>query len=114
MKILYFFLYLWVVFALLDPDPDTDPPTQINVDPDPQPCHKASSQIILSKVAAVLGSIPAISDTVESEGWQMKQWLIKYLNLNKGRNLGQLCFTAIKYSSPSHLNINFPTFTRRR
>ncbi len=34
MKILYFFLYLWVIFALLDPDPD--PATQINADPDPQ------------------------------------------------------------------------------
>jgi hypothetical protein len=27
MKILYFFLYLWVIFALLDPD--QDPATQI-------------------------------------------------------------------------------------
>jgi hypothetical protein len=26
-----------------------------------------------AKVATVLGSIPASSDTVESEGWQMKQ-----------------------------------------
>jgi hypothetical protein len=34
MKILYFFLNLWVIFALLDPDPD--PATQINADPDPQ------------------------------------------------------------------------------
>ncbi len=33
MKILYFFLYLWVIFALLDPDPAT----QMNTDPDPQP-----------------------------------------------------------------------------
>jgi hypothetical protein len=31
MKILYFFLFLWVIFALLDPDPD--PATQINADP---------------------------------------------------------------------------------
>jgi hypothetical protein len=31
MKILYFFLFLRVVFALLDPDPD--PATQINADP---------------------------------------------------------------------------------
>ncbi len=29
MKILYFFLFLWVIFALLDPDPAT----QINGDP---------------------------------------------------------------------------------
>jgi hypothetical protein len=34
MKILYFFLYLWVIFALLNPDPAT----QINADPDPEPC----------------------------------------------------------------------------
>jgi hypothetical protein len=31
MKILYFFLFFWVNFALLDPDPD--PATQINADP---------------------------------------------------------------------------------
>jgi hypothetical protein len=31
MKILDFFLFLWVIFALLDPDPD--PATQINTDP---------------------------------------------------------------------------------
>jgi hypothetical protein len=35
MKILYFFIFLWVIFALLDPDPD--PATQINADPDPDP-----------------------------------------------------------------------------
>jgi hypothetical protein len=34
MKILNFFLYMWFIFALLDPDPAT----QINADPDPQPC----------------------------------------------------------------------------
>jgi hypothetical protein len=34
MKILYFFLYWWAIFALLDPDPAT----QINADPcDPDP-----------------------------------------------------------------------------
>ncbi len=31
-----------------------------------------------AKVAFVLGSIPASSDTVESEGWQMNQCWIKY------------------------------------
>jgi hypothetical protein len=31
MKILDFFLFLWVIFALLDPDPAT----QISADPDP-------------------------------------------------------------------------------
>jgi hypothetical protein len=29
-------LFLWDIFALLDPDPD--PATQINADPDPKPC----------------------------------------------------------------------------
>ncbi len=33
MKILDFFLFLWVIFALLDPDPAT----QIDADPDPKP-----------------------------------------------------------------------------
>ncbi len=33
-QILYFFLYLWVIFALLDPDPDSATP--INADPVPQ------------------------------------------------------------------------------
>jgi hypothetical protein len=31
MKFLYFFLFLWVIFALLDPDPD--PAAQIKADP---------------------------------------------------------------------------------
>jgi hypothetical protein len=35
MKILDFFLFLWVIFSLLDPDPD--PATQTNVDPDMDP-----------------------------------------------------------------------------
>jgi len=38
MKILDFFLFFWVIFALLDPDPqfnvDPDLATQINADPD--------------------------------------------------------------------------------
>jgi hypothetical protein len=33
MKILDFSLFLWVIFALLDPD--QGPATQINADPDP-------------------------------------------------------------------------------
>jgi hypothetical protein len=33
MKILYFFLFLWIIFALLDPDPDPDPATQNNAGP---------------------------------------------------------------------------------
>jgi hypothetical protein len=36
MKILDFFLFLWVIFALLDPDPAT----QINADPDTDPDPK--------------------------------------------------------------------------
>ncbi len=40
MKILYFFLNLWVIFAFMDPDPAT----QINADPDPQPCMFPCSQ----------------------------------------------------------------------
>jgi hypothetical protein len=34
------FLFLWVIFALMDPD--ADPATQINADPDPKPCSSAS------------------------------------------------------------------------
>ncbi len=40
MKILYFFIFLWVIFAPLDPD--SDPATQINADP--QPCFSAPSE----------------------------------------------------------------------
>jgi hypothetical protein len=46
MKFIYFFLCLWVIFALLDPDPDsdgpdTDPGTPLNLDTDtdPDPQH---------------------------------------------------------------------------
>jgi hypothetical protein len=44
MKILYFFLFLWVIFALLDPE--LDPATQINADPDPQPCLYGSLNLL--------------------------------------------------------------------
>jgi hypothetical protein len=38
MKILDFFLFLWVIFARIQiADPDPDPATQINADPDPKP-----------------------------------------------------------------------------
>jgi hypothetical protein len=40
MEILYFFLYLWVIFALLDPDPDPASQIYADPDPDPQPCLK--------------------------------------------------------------------------
>jgi hypothetical protein len=36
MKFINFFLFLWVIFALLEPDSDTDPGTPLNPDPDPQ------------------------------------------------------------------------------
>ncbi len=36
-----------------------------------------------AEVATVLGSIPASSDTVESEGRQMKQCWIKYIKNKK-------------------------------
>jgi hypothetical protein len=48
MKILYFFLFLWVIFALLDPDPqfemnaDPDQATQINADP----CGSGSETLV--------------------------------------------------------------------
>ncbi len=52
MKILYFFLFLWVIFALLVPDPqfyaDPDPATQINADP----CGSGSGS------ATLLRSVP--------------------------------------------------------
>jgi hypothetical protein len=37
MKILYFFLFLWVIFALLDPVPATQTNADPDTDPDPQP-----------------------------------------------------------------------------
>ncbi len=52
MKILAFFLFLWVIFALLDPDPatqinaDPDPATQINADPDPKPWLTVSFTLV--------------------------------------------------------------------
>ena len=54
MKILEFFLFLWVIFALLDPDPDPatqinadpDPATQINADPDPKPWLTVSFTLV--------------------------------------------------------------------
>jgi hypothetical protein len=42
MKILDLFLFLCVIFALLDPDPDPDPATQINADP----CGSGSETLV--------------------------------------------------------------------
>jgi hypothetical protein len=52
MKILSFFLFLWVIFALLDPDlvrnlyadPDPDPTAQINADP----CGSGSETLLIN------------------------------------------------------------------
>jgi hypothetical protein len=41
MKILDFFLFLWVIFALLDPDPIQQLKLmRIHADPDPKPCQR--------------------------------------------------------------------------
>ncbi len=40
----------------------------------------------IAKVPSVLGSIPASSDTVESEGRQMKGYRIRYKQKNKTKN----------------------------
>jgi hypothetical protein len=61
MKILDFFLFLWVIFALLDPDPAT----QINADPDADPDPKPWFVGLLLTV--LLGTlIPIFKDTVTS------------------------------------------------
>jgi hypothetical protein len=38
MKILDFFLFLWVILALLDPDPATQISADPDTDPDSKPC----------------------------------------------------------------------------
>ncbi len=43
MKILNFFLFLWVIFALLDPNPDLDPPLAW-LTPDPIRIRKSTSR----------------------------------------------------------------------
>ncbi len=51
-EIFYFFLLLWVIFALLDPDPDSGSTDLIesgsNWDPDPQPCFSHSKYVLVS------------------------------------------------------------------
>jgi hypothetical protein len=44
MKFLYFFLFLWVIFALLDPDPAIP----INADPEPKPWYSACAVMIFT------------------------------------------------------------------
>jgi hypothetical protein len=51
MTILYFFLFLWVIFALLDPDPD--PATQINADP----CGSGYGSETLTKTVCTVTSV---------------------------------------------------------
>jgi hypothetical protein len=53
MKILDFFLFLWVIFALLDPDPD--PATQINADP----CGSGSETLMCTIVHVACPQCPA-------------------------------------------------------
>ncbi len=58
-------------------------------------------------VATVLGSIPASSDTVESEGRQMKQCWILYITKHKKPAfflyIGQLCETILRGTSSQNL-----------
>ncbi len=53
-------------------------------------------------VATVLGSIPASSDTVESEGRQMKQCWISYID---GKNIIACLLQYIRYTSTRIYNI---------
>jgi hypothetical protein len=46
-----------------------------------------------AKVTTVLDSIPASSDTVESEGRQIKQCLIKYIKTKKSPGLEDTVFS---------------------
>ncbi len=69
MKILYRFLFLWVIFALLDPDPirnlnvDPDPATQINADP------YGSGSETLDCGAGVLGIQIGLNPDPASKPW---------------------------------------------
>jgi hypothetical protein len=60
---LSFFLYLWVIFALLDPDPAT----QINADPDPQQWLKILKPSLLSD-ESVDGSTNPVDGTASTSG----------------------------------------------
>ncbi len=67
MKILYFFLFLWVIFALLDPDPAT----QINADPDPKPWNNL--HVILSDASMTYDRLFDLYRPVfRSQGAEMK------------------------------------------
>jgi hypothetical protein len=59
MKILYFFLFFWVIFPLLDPDPD--PTAQINADP----CGSGSETLVLPVF------VPGLSSFVWSDPKRM-------------------------------------------
>jgi hypothetical protein len=61
MKILYFCLYLWVIFALLNPNPD--PATQINADLDPEPCSSLAVYMIpYSNIKPILPNLLGLLD----------------------------------------------------
>ena len=56
MKILSFFLFFWVIFALLDPDPD--PTAQINADPCGSGYGSGSETLLLWVIFALLDPDP--------------------------------------------------------
>jgi hypothetical protein len=54
---------------------------------------------VYAQVATVLGSIPASSDIVESEGQQMKQCLVTFIKRKKQKNPLLSCLFVILWSS---------------
>ncbi len=66
-----------------------------------------SSRVVNAKVATVLGSTPAFSDTVESEGRQMRQYWITKKKVKKSSVLQCWIFSFDKKSDFSILNFNF-------
>jgi hypothetical protein len=95
MKIHYFFLFLLVIFALLDPDPD--PATQINADPD-QPCFSLSSSVAVccaglfynpwglvpSRNTVIVPARQATYRLAELIPWNRFQGSVKFKNLVSG------------------------------
>jgi hypothetical protein len=60
-----------------------------------------------AKVATVLGSFPASSDTVESEGRQMKQCWIMYIKIKKIKKIPPLLsFCLKKYAKEGLKKLN--------
>jgi hypothetical protein len=84
MKILYFFLYLWAIFAFLDPDPD--PATQlmlIHADPDPRPCTTsqqfAGLHVFLSSARCL-----AMQQTIQAND-ERKKWIVSLIKTSPWR-----------------------------